>query len=242
MDRVLSASLSARVRERPSAWVQPTVGSAGLARAADGRAAYGTAPVYLIGDGPLRLHGRPRVEGARYVFQVEDAQGRRSSQLDGAFLRAADGPRSAPIADGRVEVDAALALQAVEEAQQALDDLTNTELRQAEALQSIAEAEQALSDAERVYNSVRTTASQSNIDAAYAELVLAENDLKDAQQKFNDYADKPDTNLTKANLQLKLNSAQAAYDSALSYYNALTSTGSDLDRAASDCPLPHCAD
>lgn len=108
--------------------------------------------------------------------------------------------------------DAALALQSVETAQQALVDLNNTELRQAEALQAIAEAEQDVNDAERVYNSVRTTASQSNIDAASAELVLAESSLKDAQQKFNEYADKADTNLTKANLQLKLNNAQAVYD------------------------------
>jgi multidrug efflux pump subunit AcrA (membrane-fusion protein) len=133
--------------------------------------------------------------------------------------------------------DAAQALQAVEAAEQALEDLNNTELRQAEALQAVAEAEQAVKDAERVYNSVRTTASQSNIDAAYAEVVLAESSLKEAQEKFNEYADKPDTNLTKANLQLKLNNAQAAYDSALSYYNALTSTGSDLDRAASEADL-----
>jgi multidrug efflux pump subunit AcrA (membrane-fusion protein) len=135
------------------------------------------------------------------------------------------------------EMDAALALQAVEDAEQALEDLQNTELHQAEALQTVADAEKAVSDAERVYNSVRATASQSTIDAAKAELVLAESALKDAQDKFNDYADKPDTNLTKANLQLKLNNAQAAYDSALSYYNAVTGTGSDLDRAVSEADL-----
>ena len=135
------------------------------------------------------------------------------------------------------EMDAALALQAVETAEQALEDLTNTELRLAEALQAVAEAEQAVSDAERIYNSVRATASQSTIDAAKAELVLAESALKDAQSKFNDYADKPDTNLTKANLQLKLNNAQAVYNSALSYYNAVTGTGSDLDRDSSEADL-----
>jgi len=135
------------------------------------------------------------------------------------------------------QMDAALALQSVENAQQALDDLQNTELRQAEALQAIADAEKSVSDAERVYNSVRATASQATIDAAKAELVLAESSLKDARDKFNDFADKPDTNLTKANLQLKLNNAQAAYDSALSYYNAVTGTGSDLDRDSSEANL-----
>jgi len=135
------------------------------------------------------------------------------------------------------QMDAALALQAVEDAQQALDDLQNTELRQAEALQAIADAEKTVSDTERVYNSVRATASQATIDAAKAELVLAESSLKDARDKFNDFADKPDTNLTKANLQLKLNNAQAAYNSALSYYNAVTGTGSDLDRDSSEANL-----
>ncbi|MFN2235517.1 MAG: HlyD family efflux transporter periplasmic adaptor subunit [Anaerolineales bacterium] len=135
------------------------------------------------------------------------------------------------------QMNAALALQSVEDAQQTLDILQNTELSQAEALQTVVEAEQAVSDAQRVYNSVRATASQSTIDAAKAELVLAESSLKDARSKFNDYADKPDTNLIKANLQLKLNSAQSAYDTALSYYNAVTSTGSDLDRESSEADL-----
>jgi HlyD family secretion protein len=135
------------------------------------------------------------------------------------------------------DMDAAQALLDVESAQQALDDLTNSELRQAEAMQSVAEAEQAVVNARSVYNSVRTTADQSTIDAAKAELVLAESSLKSARDKFNDYADKPDTNLTKANLQLKLNNAQAVYNSALSYYNAVTGTGSDLDRASSEADL-----
>ena len=135
------------------------------------------------------------------------------------------------------QMDAALALQSVETAQQALDDLNNTDLPQAEALQAIAEAEKAVSDMERVYNSVRATASQATIDAAKTELVLAESALKDAQHKFNMYADKLDTNLTKANLQLKLNNAQAAYNSKLSFYNAVTGTGSDLDQTSSEADL-----
>lgn len=135
------------------------------------------------------------------------------------------------------DMDAAEALLAVENAQQALDDLFNVDLQQAEALQDIAEAEDALADAQRDYNNVRLTASQSDIDAAYAKMVLALDKLKDQQDLFKEVANKPDDNLEKANRQLKLNQAQAAYDDAVRYYNALTSTGSDLDKSLTEAAL-----
>jgi HlyD family secretion protein len=135
------------------------------------------------------------------------------------------------------DMDAAEALMAVENAQQALEDLYNTELQQAEALQAIAEAEDSLAEAQRDYNNVRLSAGQSDIDAAYAEMVLAKNKFQDQQDLFNEFADKPDDNLDKANRQLKLNEAQAAYDTAVRYYNALTSTGSELDKAITEAAL-----
>ena len=58
---------------------------------------------------------------------------------------------------------------------------------------------------------------------------MAEKKLKEQQAKFDDYANKPDEDLGKANAQLKLSSAQSAYDTALRYYNAVTGTGSELD-------------
>ena len=127
------------------------------------------------------------------------------------------------------QMDAAQALLAVEDAEQALEDLLNGDLREAQALQAIAEAEEAVYQAERSYNATRSTADQSTIDAAYAELVLVEKRLNDQEAKFDDYANKPDEDLGKANAQLKLSEAQAAYDSALRYYNAVTGTGSELD-------------
>jgi len=84
---------------------------------------------------------------------------------------------------------------------------------------------------------VRMTAGQSNIDAAYAEMVVAKDKLKEQEELFKEVAGKSDDNLEKANRQLKLNEAQATYDSAVSYYNALTSTGSDLDKAITEATL-----
>ncbi|MBU0511218.1 MAG: biotin/lipoyl-binding protein, partial [Chloroflexi bacterium] len=69
------------------------------------------------------------------------------------------------------DMEAALTLQAVEDAERDLEDLSNVDLRQAQALQAIAEAEEALAEAQRYYNNVRTTANQFTIDSAYSELV-----------------------------------------------------------------------
>lgn len=136
-----------------------------------------------------------------------------------------------------LQVDAAQALLEVESAEQALEDLLDGDLRLAQALQAVAEAEEEVNQAERSYNAVRSTADQSTIDAAYAELVLAEKKLKDQQAKFDDYANKPDEDLGKASAQLKLTAAQSAYDTALRYYNAVTGTGSELDLDSSSADL-----
>ncbi len=135
------------------------------------------------------------------------------------------------------QIDAAQALLDVEAAEEALEDLLNGELRQAQALQAVAEAQEEVKQAERTYNAVRSTASQATIDAAYAELVLAEKNLQDQEAKFDDYANKPDEDLGKANAQLKLSAAQSVYDDALRYYNAVTGTGSELDLELSAADL-----
>ena len=136
-----------------------------------------------------------------------------------------------------VQLDTAQALLDVEGADQALEDLLDGDLRQAQALQAVAESQDGVNQAERTYNATRSTAGQTTIDAAYAELVLAEKKLKDQGAKFDDYANKPDEDLGKANAQLKLSAAQAAYDSALRYYNAVTGTGSELDLELSAADL-----
>jgi multidrug efflux pump subunit AcrA (membrane-fusion protein) len=136
-----------------------------------------------------------------------------------------------------VQIDSAQALLDVEAAEQVLEDILNGDLVQAQALQAVAEAQEAVNQAERTYNAVRTTADPSTIDAAYAELVLVEKTLRDQEAKFDDYANKPDEDLGKANAQLKLTAAQAAYRNALSYYNAVTGTGSELELESSSADL-----
>jgi len=131
----------------------------------------------------------------------------------------------------------AQAMQAVETAQQALDDLLNPELQQALALQAIADAEQALEYAERRSRNVQSTAGQADIDAAAAQVVLTKDALDRAQEKFDPYANKPEENLTRANLQSQLSAAQQQYDYAVRNLNALSGTGSETDIAVAEATL-----
>jgi len=129
------------------------------------------------------------------------------------------------------ELQQATVLQAVENAQQALDDLLNPELQQALALQAIADAEQAVDLAETRLRNLQSTASQAEIDSAEAQVVITRDGLDKAKDKFAPYADKPEDNLPRANLQSKLSAAQQQYDYAVRYYNGLLAEASSTDLA-----------
>jgi len=129
------------------------------------------------------------------------------------------------------DLQRAQALQAVEDAEQALEDLLNPELQQAQALQAIADAEQAVRDAERRLTSVQLTASQADIDAANAEVVLLRDRLEKAQEDFEPYEGRPQDDLERANFQSALSAAQQNYDAAVRKLNALSSTGTEVDIA-----------
>jgi multidrug efflux pump subunit AcrA (membrane-fusion protein) len=98
------------------------------------------------------------------------------------------------------------------------------ELQEAIARQTVAEAELAVAQAERSYGITTSTASQSSIDAAYAQVVLAEQALDRAKERFEPYADKPENNITRAQLQTQLSAAQQSYDAAVRNYNGLAGT------------------
>jgi len=131
----------------------------------------------------------------------------------------------------------AQAQQAVEMAQQALDDYLNSSLQQAQALKAIADAEKAVEFYETRLRNLQSTASQADIDAAEAQVVLARDELERAQEAFEPYANKPEDNLTRAKLQSNLAAAQQRYDYAVRNYNALLSTGSDTDIAVARADL-----
>jgi len=90
-----------------------------------------------------------------------------------------------------------------------------------QAEQNLTDARQAAYDAERNLGYKTGTASQMDIDVAWSQVVLAENALEDAEEKFEPYANKPEDNLARATFQAKLAEAQKAYDRAVAHYNAL---------------------
>lgn len=135
------------------------------------------------------------------------------------------------------QLQQAQALKQVEELEQALDDLLNSELQQAQALKAIADAEKAVELAETRLRNLTSAASQADIDAAEAQVVLARDALEKAQEEFEPYANKPEDNVTRARLQAKVAEAQQQYDFAVRQYNSLLSTGSPTDIAVAEADL-----
>jgi HlyD family secretion protein len=135
------------------------------------------------------------------------------------------------------ELDAAQALLTVEETEQELESLLDPTLRQAEALQAIAAAEETLESAQVAYNRTQLTASQANIDALYAEMLLSKQSLERAEDNFDRFIDKPEDNVQRAQAQSKLSSAQDDYANAEANYNAATSAADKSEQALAAADL-----
>ena len=76
-------------------------------------------------------------------------------------------------------LQSARAMQAVEAAQEALEEARNPEIDQAYKLQAIAEAEKAVDEADRKLRILTNPVPQSALDQAQANLLLAEKKLDD---------------------------------------------------------------
>lgn len=135
------------------------------------------------------------------------------------------------------QLQGAAAFQAVEEAQQTLEDAQNPELAKANALEAIANAEKAVENAERNLRWAQSPASQSYIDEAEALVVLARDELEQAKEKFAPYQNKPEDNLTRAQLQTQLSAAQQKYDAAVRNLNSLQGTANQIDQAVAAANL-----
>jgi multidrug efflux pump subunit AcrA (membrane-fusion protein) len=132
---------------------------------------------------------------------------------------------------------AAMALQDLENSQNGLDNLLNSDMQEASALQAIADAEKAVESAERRLSIVESIADKADIDAARAQVVLAKDVLDNANDDFEPYANKRENNLVRANLLARQASAQQAYDSAVRKLNALLSSGKEVDKAVARADL-----
>ncbi|MBN2500914.1 MAG: HlyD family efflux transporter periplasmic adaptor subunit [Anaerolineales bacterium] len=117
-------------------------------------------------------------------------------------------------------------------AQQALDMLyENADLIAAQTLQTIANARDAIDYAEKRIRTLENGAKQNDLDAAGANLVLLQDQLDKAEEDYEPYADKPETNLTRATYQSRLAAAREAYDAAVRRLNNLEAEANDIDMA-----------
>ncbi len=128
-----------------------------------------------------------------------------------------------------IDLLAAQALRSAETAEQALEDLNNPELQQALALQAVANAQKAVDTTSRHARYLQSTADQADINAQKAQVVMARDALDKAEEDYEPHANKNEDNLTRAHFLSKLAAAQNSYDDAVRKLNALEGTGSEVD-------------
>lgn len=127
--------------------------------------------------------------------------------------------------------------QALEDTEHALEDLLDPDLQQAIRLEAVAMAQKKVDEAEKRVRNLKNTASQADIDAANADVVLARDVLDKAEDDFKPYEDKPEDNLTRANYQARLAAARQSYDAAVRWLNAVSGTGSQVDIGVAEADL-----
>lgn len=116
----------------------------------------------------------------------------------------------------------------LEEAQNAM------QLDVPETAKALAEAQNALEDAERTLFNLANPGGQTNIDQAFANMILAEDKLDKARNDYEPYANKPENNLERANYLLRFTEAQQEYDAAVRVYNSFVGTANATDIAVAE--------
>ncbi len=123
-------------------------------------------------------------------------------------------------------------------ANQALKDLNdNAAVSTANAAQKVATQRDAVRDAQRYLDNLKSTAEQTDIDKARANVVILKDRLDQAQEDFAPYEKKPESNVTRAELLSKLADARNRYDDAVRLLNNLEGSTSEIDMAIGEANL-----
>jgi HlyD family secretion protein len=120
-------------------------------------------------------------------------------------------------------------LLSANQALQALYD--NADLNKAQIQQTIATTDQSRDKAQQYLDNISTNAKSTDVEAAWATVVIAQNKLENAQEDFDPYANKDQSNLTRAVFQAQLAAAQKQYDSAVERYNNLVGSANQYELA-----------
>jgi multidrug resistance efflux pump len=117
-------------------------------------------------------------------------------------------------------------------AQQALQALyDNTGLSEAQIMQNIASIDKARDKAQQYLDNVVTEADPSDIDSAWASVIIAGDQLENAQEDFEPYENKDQSNVTRAVFQAQVAAAQKRYDSMVERYNNLVGSANKYELA-----------
>jgi len=115
-------------------------------------------------------------------------------------------------------------------AEQALTDVEEgAAVASAEIQQALADAHDAVRDAERNLTNLSNASDQPDIDQAYANLILARDQLEDAQEEYDKHSNKPEDNVVRATYLSLLAQAENAYEDAERVYNNRISAANDID-------------
>lgn len=142
--------------------------------------------------------------------------------------------------DQRERLDAAVASAELElvGARQALETLDdNAEVAAADAQKRVADARDAVRHAEWYLNNLEDGSRPTDIDEAKANVVLLKDRLEQAQEDFSSYENKPEDNVTRAQLLSKLAAAQQSYDDAVRLLNNLEGNASEIDMSIGQANL-----
>lgn len=113
----------------------------------------------------------------------------------------------------------------------------DADLAAAGALQTFIDAQKAVDDAQHYLSGMTSTANQTFIDAAFANMVLARASLDKAEEAYQPWRNKPENNLRRATLLSNLAQSQQVYDAAVRKYNGLLSSASEDDLAQTEADL-----
>ncbi len=117
-------------------------------------------------------------------------------------------------------------------AQQALQALSDTApLAAAQLEQTIAAIDKSRDKAQQYLDNVETNADPADIDSAWASVVIAQDKLEDAQEDFEPYEKKDQSNLNRAIFLAQVAAAQKQYDSMVERYNNLVGTANSYELA-----------
>ncbi|KAA3645513.1 MAG: HlyD family efflux transporter periplasmic adaptor subunit [Chloroflexi bacterium] len=181
----------------------------------------------LVEEGQQVEAGQVLVRFDDVLLQAQLAQ----AEANLALVSAGPSPeeRQAAVAAAQLEMVAA---------QQALDEVVdNTDLTNALALQAIANTQDTVRDAQRYVDNLEYGAIQTDIDRAFANMILLRDQLEDVQEDYEDVADKPEDNLARAAQLSRLADIQDRYDDAVTLYNNFIAEANEIDLAIGNADI-----